>query len=137
MAIPLLKFKVESLKLKYGRLFVVITRRPKADVVISADLSPRVSVLAKEFGTNSAGEEEQPNASKASTCDSNVERQTSSRCDEFIYAIIAFLHEKSLPSLKPVATICAFKAAIFSLGERLAIDAFSSTSTSSPTPFTS
>ena len=38
--------------------------------------------LAKEFRINSAGEEEQPNANKASTCVSNVERQKSSSCDD-------------------------------------------------------
>ena len=38
--------------------------------------------LAKEVDTNSAGEEEQPNASKASTYASRAERQTSSSCDE-------------------------------------------------------
>ena len=39
-------------------------------------------MLAKEFRINSAGEEEQPNANKASTCDSNVEHKTSLSCEE-------------------------------------------------------
>ena len=38
--------------------------------------------LAKEFRINSAGEEEQPNVSKANPCVSNAERQASSSCDE-------------------------------------------------------
>ena len=38
--------------------------------------------LAKEFRINSAGAEEQPNANKASTYVSNVERQKSSSCDD-------------------------------------------------------
>ena len=51
-------------------------------------------MLAKNFETKFAGEEEQPNANKASTCDSNVERQISSSCDEV-----------AIPSLSEEATV--------------------------------
>ena len=52
-------------------------------------LSSRASVLAKNFETKFAGEEEQPNANKASTCDSNVERQISSSCDDVAIPVLS------------------------------------------------
>ena len=67
--------------------------RAAAEGVITS-LSSRASVLAKNFETKFAGEEEQPNANKASTCDSNVERQISSSCDE---VAIPVLEESSAP----------------------------------------
>ena len=42
-------------------------------VIARSNRFTRASAFAKDFGTKYAGEEEQPNASKASTCDSNVE----------------------------------------------------------------
>lgn len=68
--------------------------RAAAEGVITS-LSSRASVLAKNFETKFAGEEEQPNANKASTCDSNVERQISSSCDE---VAIPVLEESSAPN---------------------------------------
>lgn len=67
--------------------------RAAAEGVITS-LSSRASVLAQNFETKFAGEEEQPNANKASTCDSNVERQISSSCDE---VAIPVLGESSAP----------------------------------------
>ena len=67
--------------------------RAAAEGVITS-LSSRASVLAKNFETKFAGEEEQPNANKASTCDSNVERQISSSCDEVASPV---LEESSAP----------------------------------------
>ena len=62
--------------------------RVAAEGVITS-LSSRASVLAKNFGTKFAGEEEQPNANKASTFDSNVERQISSSCDEVAIPVLS------------------------------------------------
>ena len=61
---------------------------------VFTSLSSRASVLAKNFETNSAALWGQPNANKASTCHSNVERQISSSCDEV-----------AIPSLSEEATV--------------------------------
>ena len=62
--------------------------RIAAEGVITS-LSSRASVLAKNFETKFAGEMEQPNANKASTCDSNVERQISSSCDDVAIPLLS------------------------------------------------
>lgn len=62
--------------------------RVAAEGVITS-LSSRASVLAKNFETKFAGEMEQSNANKASTCDSNVERQISSSCDEVAIPLLS------------------------------------------------
>lgn len=62
--------------------------RVAAEGVITS-LSSRASVLAKNFETKFAGEMEQPNANKASTCDSNVERQISSSCDDVAIPLLS------------------------------------------------